>query len=109
MPPSLSRSSIRYFPASICPSKESSVFSSATPSEGHNVVVSGYSAPHFGQDFIEELLRRYFFLRGDKVLLSHLLRPQHRRIKPACLFLISGYVSQEKMRAQAKKAALAII
>src|SRR2546423_1492864 len=53
MPPSLSRSSMRYLSARTCPSNGSPVCSRATPSEGHNVVVSGYSTPHFGQAFID--------------------------------------------------------
>src|SRR5688500_19254371 len=52
MPPSLRRSSIRYFPARIVPIRESLVVSSATPSAGQSVVVSEYSTPHFGHCFI---------------------------------------------------------
>src|SRR6185295_12471495 len=102
MPPSLSRSSMRYFPASVCPSKESSVFSSAIPSDGHNVVVSGYSAPHFGQDFIERVNASLVFLPGDEVRLSHRVRTQqsHGETRIACE---SFFVASVKKNASAGK------
>src|ERR1051325_2894476 len=70
MPPTLSRSSIRYLPASVCPNNSSLLVSRATPSEGHNVVVSGYSVPHFGQIFIEELMP-HNFLTGRRTSAYH--------------------------------------
>src|ERR1044071_6578979 len=76
MPPTLSRSSIRYLPARVCPNSSSLLVSRATPSEGHNVVVSGYSVPHFGQIFIEELLP-HNFLTGRRTSAYH--RVQERR------------------------------
>src|ERR1051326_3795439 len=52
MPPSLRRSSMRYFPASVVPTSKSGSFSSADPSDGQSVVASGYSTPHLGHFFI---------------------------------------------------------
>ena len=49
---SLSFSSTRYLPIKVFPRTGSVVVSSATPSEGQRVFVSGYSIPHFGHFFI---------------------------------------------------------
>src|SRR6185503_8149880 len=56
---------MRYLSARVCPSKESPVFSRPTPSEGHSVVVSGYSFPHFGHFFIERFVASLPFCLGE--------------------------------------------
>src|SRR6185369_5150490 len=43
---------MRYLPARVVPTSESGSVSSAIPSAGQRVVVSGYSTPHFGHFFI---------------------------------------------------------
>src|SRR5258706_217942 len=52
MPPTLKRSSIRYLPARVSPSKGSPLVSSAAPSTGQRVLVSEYSVPQRGHFFI---------------------------------------------------------
>src|ERR1700732_4474257 len=52
MPPTLKRSSTRYFPASVSPTKGSPLVSRADPSAGQRVVVSVYSVPQRGHFFI---------------------------------------------------------
>src|SRR5918997_4679544 len=56
MPPSSILPSMRYLPASTCPTRRSASPArlSTAPSAGQSVVVSAYSLPHVGQVFIEE-------------------------------------------------------
>src|SRR5215207_5670973 len=61
MPPSSILSSMRYLPASTCPTSRSSLPArfKTSPSAGHSVVVSAYCLPHVGQVFIERIRPRF--------------------------------------------------
>src|ERR1700730_5148476 len=83
MPPSLKRSSIRYFPARTLPRRSSPVFSSATPSDGQRVFVSGYSTPHFGHIFIWDCASLKPVGGKSIVSLTHRLEGRQSDIKNA--------------------------
>src|SRR4028118_911103 len=93
MPPSLMRSSMRYFDANVCPTKASPVLTKTVPSTGHKVGAFSYVLPHFGHFFIKRfrLAPRILkeFLNGSvsyrykrpKVILYHAkLKPHARRL-----------------------------
>src|SRR5258708_32035186 len=64
MPPTLKRSSTRYLPARVSPSKGSPLVSSAVPSRGQSVLVSEYSVPQCGHFFIGRWCLFFLLLSG---------------------------------------------
>src|SRR5215207_3986836 len=76
MPPSSILSSMRYLPASTCPTSRSPLPARlrTAPSAGHSVVVSAYCLPHVGQVFIEEKVPPNFRCQGRPERITPLSR-----------------------------------
>src|SRR5258706_14626312 len=80
MPPTLKRSSTRYFPASVSPTNGSPLASSAVPSAGQRVVVSVYSVPQRGHFFIGGWCLLLLFAQlGSVASVSYRLRDRQKQ------------------------------
>src|SRR5829696_8977954 len=91
MPPSSILSSMRYLPASTCPTSRSPLPARlrTAPSAGHSVVVSAYCLPHVGQVFIEERVPpSTSVVRGDLSVSHRFHAAQRIHAAPYCTRLI---------------------